>query len=91
MEFLQFLKLVLIAFRNWMFRSQVVTAKRTDAFGFNLYECEGTPSVTPGFFIVKYRHVVNGEVHEQHRRRVTVQEWDALRAKLESAEEEPAV
>lgn len=41
MEFLQFLKLVLIAFRNWMFRSQVVTAKRTDAFGFNLYECEG--------------------------------------------------
>ncbi|WP_432263172.1 hypothetical protein [Cupriavidus sp. TMH.W2] len=88
MEFLKFLKMVLLAFRNWMFRSQVVTTTHQDPKGFNIYEYEGIPSVTPGFFIVKFCHVLNGEVQARHRIRMTDVEWANIRAKMEKTEQE---
>ncbi|WP_425953194.1 hypothetical protein [Ralstonia pseudosolanacearum] len=91
MEFLKLLKLALRAFMNWMFRSEVVTAKNQDPNGFNIYEYEGVPSVTPGFFIVKFRHVVNGEERTKRRIRMTDREWASTRSRLLESTEQEAV
>ena len=89
-EFLQLSKLAAAAFINWMFRSHLVTATETNGDGFHLYHYEGTPSVTPGFFIVRYRHVFNGEVKARHRLRMTEHEWAETVDMMEQRKQEAA-
>ena len=91
MAILHILKLAALAFVNRLFRSQTVSTTGKDTKGFNIYEYEGTPSVTPGYFIVRFRHVLNGEVRTKHRQRMTDQEWKATRERLEQSREEAGV
>lgn len=88
MAILHFLNLVAKALVNRLFHSQTVSTTGKDPKGFNIYEYEGTPSVTPGFFIVRFRHVQNGEVRTKHRQRMTDQEWKATRERLEQSRED---
>ncbi|HIH2751029.1 TPA: hypothetical protein ACYLN4_006855 [Burkholderia lata] len=88
MEFFELTKLAIRAFINWMFHSKLVTATEEDHRGFHLYGYEGTPSVTPGFFVVRFRHVENGMVVANKKLRMTEQEWGDTVALIENRKEQ---